>query len=320
MTDRKAKETSLVRLLEWVGSRARWFLTLGAISALFFQDLAAFLRPALPAFVALMYFLAMLRVDLIAVIRGVFRLKRMLLIAGVCVLLMAGTPALMLVLAGLAGLSAEFTTSLVYISAAPPLGSAAALCLLLGLNAALALEITIVGSFLAPFLGPLVTAALLGDAVPLDPAAMSLRLAGMIGTGAILALIFRPVIGAKVITCKAALFDGIGAIAMVATVLPIFAGATGYIIQAPLTAAFVLVLVFALNIGAQVLSTPVLRRLVPGDSAGTVGLIWGNRNAALFMAALPPSPVFALFVALYQFPMYMTPLLLKGFFRPEKDR
>ena len=304
----------LTRSLEWVGVRARWILAIGAVLALFLQDLAMFLRPALPAFVALMYFLAMVRVDLIAIFRRSLNVRRMLIVVGTCIALMIGTPILVASLSSFFGLSPEINASLIYISAAPPLGSSAALCLLLGLDAALALELTIIGSFLAPIFGPFITSYLLGNAVPLDPIDMSFRLAAMIGAGAVLALIARPLIGPKVIDDNASIFDGIGAIAMVATVLPIFAGVTGYIFDSPILAVGVLCLVFALNIGMQLLSTPVLKKVIKNESAGAVGLICGNRNAALFMAALPQSPVFALFVALYQFPMYMTPLLLRTFY------
>ncbi len=306
-----------MRSLEWIGLRARWVLALGAVLALFLQDLAIFLRPALPVFVALMYFLAMVRVDLPAIFYRLLNLQRMMIVVGTCIALMVGLPVLVAILSRSMGLSTEINASMIYISAAPPLGSAAALCLLLGLDAALALELTIIGSFLAPVLGPLITSFLLGNAVELDPIDMSLRLAVMIGAGAILALIIRPLIGRKVINENASIFDGIGAIAMIATILPIFAGVAGYIVDAPLLAISVLCLVFILNIGMQIIATPLLRKVIHNESAGAVGLICGNRNAALFMAALPHTPVFTLFVALYQFPMYMTPLLLKRFYRPE---
>jgi hypothetical protein len=47
------------------------------------------------------------------------------------------------------------------------------------------------------------------------------------------------------------------------------------------------------------------------ETAGATALIWGNRNAALALAALPPDPLFTLYVALYQFPMYFTPLVIR---------
>ena len=40
-----------------------------------------------------------------------------------------------------------------------------------------------------------------------------------------------------------------------------------------------------------------------GDDAGALGIVWGARSVAIFFAALPPDPVFSIFVALYQIPM-----------------
>jgi len=304
----------LTKALEWIGVRARWVLAIGAIAALFLQDLAASLRPALPAFVALMYLLAMVRIDLGSVLRRSLRPARLGVILGVCFALMVLTPALIASLASFIALPEDLRQSLVYIAAGPPLGSAAALCLLLGLDAALAIELTIVGSFLAPILGPLVTSFLLGEAVPLDPLALSLRLAGMIGAGAVFAILLRKLLGTDLITRRASVFDGIGAVAMLLTIIPIFDGATEQILRTPYLAAMTLTLVFALNIGLQLVATPILRRVTHRESAGAMGLIWGNRNAALYLAALPQAPVFSLFVALYQFPMYMTPLLMRRFY------
>ena len=227
---------------------------------------------------------------------------------------MVVTPALIAVIAKLLSLPEDLKQSLVYIAAGPPLGSAAALCLLLGLDAALAIELTIVGSFLTPFLGPIVTSLLLGEAVPIDPFSLSLRLAAIVGAGAICAVLLRRQLGTELIARRASVFDGIGALAMLVTVVPIFDGATEQILRTPELAALTLALVFALNIGLQLVSTPILNRITGPESAGAMGLIWGNRNAALYLAALPQAPVFSLFVALYQFPMYMTPLLMRYFY------
>ena len=139
----------------------------------------------------------------------------------------------------------------------------------------------------------------------------------MIGAGAFLAILLRKALSADFIARRASLFDGIGALAMVATVIPIFDGATELILQNPHLAALTLALVFAVNIGVQLLSTTILRRVSGHTSGGAIGLISGNRNAALYLAALPQAPVFSLFVALYQFPMYMTPLLMRHFYLPK---
>ena len=47
------------------------------------------------------------------------------------------------------------------------ISSSPAICLLLGLEAGFALELTVLSSLAAPFIGPMVTKLLLGEAVPL---------------------------------------------------------------------------------------------------------------------------------------------------------
>ena len=47
--------------------------------------------------------------------------------------------------------------------------------------------------------------------------------------------------------------------------------------------------------------------------------MWGNRNAALALASLPPDPLLTLYVALYQFPMYFTPLIMRPIVGAPRD-
>ena len=56
--------------LAWIGARARWVLLIGALLAVFLPDVSSFLRPAVPVFIAMVYMLAMLRIDIAAVARG----------------------------------------------------------------------------------------------------------------------------------------------------------------------------------------------------------------------------------------------------------
>jgi len=117
----------VIAILEWVGERARWILAIGAVAALFLQDLAASLRPALPAFVALMYLLAMVRIDLGGVLRRSLKPRRFGMILSACIALMVLTPALVVTIAEATSLPEGLRQSLVYIAAGPPLGSSAAL-------------------------------------------------------------------------------------------------------------------------------------------------------------------------------------------------
>ena len=104
-------------------------------------------------------------------------------------------------------------------------------------------------------------------------------------------------------------FDGVATVVLLLFVIPLFDGFWGVVRGLPWFALGTLALVLAANWGAQVVVALAARRANPGI-AGAAGLMWGNRNVSIYLAALPPDPLFGLYVALYQLPMLFTPLVL----------
>ncbi|MEM9061645.1 MAG: hypothetical protein AAGD13_14380 [Pseudomonadota bacterium] len=297
--------------LEWIGARARWFLALGVIAALIIPGPGALLAGTVPFWVALLYGLAMTRIDLGAVARRAVSPRRLTRNVGLLVLLMAVTPALALTLASSLDAPQKLIEALVYTTAAPPLGSAAAFCLMLGLDAAFALELTVLGSLIAPVSMPIVTRALLGEALPVDGLEMLTRLGVLIGLATLGAIIVRRLLGAARIDRHALRFDGAASLILVLFLFPLFHGMPELIAAMPIFALTCLGAAFAANLGVQIAGFPILRRLAGRETGGAVTLAWGNRNAALTLAFLPDAPLVTLYIALYQFPMYMTPLVMR---------
>jgi predicted Na+-dependent transporter len=278
---------------------------------LLFQGLGEILRPALPFFVAMVYALAMIRIDLPAMARRALHPSRVLRTLGLSVALIVVTPVILWAIALALGLPADTRMALVYAHAAPPIASSAGLCLLMGLNAVLALEISIIASLITPLIGPVVVLVLLGDTVALDVTALAARLALIILGGTVAALVVRRTLGADRIEHHHVAFDGITAIGMLLFLLPVFDGVIGRIAEAPLFALALLGLVFATNFGLQYLAYKTAHRVTDDATAGATGILWGNRNVTLYLASVPDNPVFTLYVALYQFPMYFTPLIMR---------
>ena len=301
--------------LTWIGARAQWALAIGVVSALMIPGPGLWLDGTIPFWVALLTGLAMTRIDLRAVAKDAVRPRRLLRTLGLCVLLMGLTPAFLYGLCHAIGLDPDLIAAIVYTASAPPLGSATAFCLILGLNAAFALEITVLGSFLAPLSMPIVTRALLGEAVPLDLMQMFARLVVLIGSAAAGAILARAVLGAKRIDKHARAFDGLATICLVMFLFPLFQGLTARLVDAPVLALSVFALVLATNLGIQIASLPLTWRIAGRETGGATSLMWGNRNAALALASLPADPILTLYVALYQFPMYFTPLLMRPFIK-----
>ena len=312
---RQAGLTGLSDLFAWLGTRARLVLVVGLLAALLFPGAGGALSGTLPFWVVLLFALAMAWVDISTVARNAIRPRRLLLTVGLCLGLMIATPALYFGLGTVTGLPEPMIAALVYQGAAPPLGSAAAFCLLLGLNAAFAIEITVIASLLAPLIMPLMVSVLLDTGAPIDGWTLMLRLAAMIGAGTLIALVLRHGLGPGRITRNATGFDGLSAVIMVLFLFPLFEGLPARISADPARALGIVGLVLAANLGAQALSFFPARHRLGHENGGAAALMWGNRNAALARAALPGDPVFTLYVALYQIPMYFTPLLMRRLYR-----
>jgi hypothetical protein len=78
-------------------------------------------------------------------------------------------------------------------------------------------------------------------------------------------------------------------------------------------ALLVLAVALAINFGLGFLMRAALGRALPPADGGAYALVFANRTVAIYAAALPHDPRFALFVALYQVPILFTPLVLRAF-------
>jgi predicted Na+-dependent transporter len=309
----------VLRGLTWLGARARWVLAVGVLLATLLPSLSAFLRPYLPALVVLVLAISMARMDLGALARRARRPRRLAGLAVWALALTVITPVIVWAGARTAGLPEAQLAALVYTFVAPPIASSPALCLMLGLEAGFALELTVLASLANPVVGPAVAKLLLGEAVPLDALDLTLRIAVMIGGGAAAALVLRRLVGAERIIRHGGAFDGAAAIVVVLFVIPLYHGFWEVVTASPWFAFGTFALVLAANWGPQVVMALGAGRVADPGVAGAAALMWGNRNSGMYLAALPPDPVFGLYVAFYQLPMLFTPLVLGRLLRGRRS-
>lgn len=295
--------------LSWVGAQARWVMLVGVFAGLAFPAGAAALRPALPAIVALVYALALLRIDPVAIMKGLATPRRALAIGFGVFMLMVVAPVVVFALARALGVGPDGMKALVYTMAAPPIASAAAICLIVGFEGRVALELTVVSALALPILGPAVAGALLGGELEIDPAALGLRMALMIFGGFAAAMIGRRLLGPARIERNKAALDGLGAIGFLLFVLPLFDGVGPSMLARPGLSLVYLGVATLLVLGPIWLA---LRAPGPKPLGGAVGLVAGARSVAIYMAALPPDPVFTLYVAIYQLPMAAIVMAFRG--------
>ncbi len=111
-----------------------------------------------------------------------------------------------------------------------------------------------------------------------------------------------------------AAIDGFSALAMALAVTGLMTALRPALMETPMLALWVMVAAFASNFGLQIATAFALRGR--SDATG-LAIGAGNRSLLLFLAVLPASftAPLLLFVACYQVPMYLTPILLGRFYR-----
>jgi hypothetical protein len=194
---------------------------------------------------------------------------------------------------------------------APSITGAPNFVVLAGKDPAPAMQILIFGTALFP-LTVLPVLWLMQDAMPGagDVLAAAGRLVAVVALAVALGFAARALILPRPDAGQTRRLDGIGVILLAIIVIGLMAGVAPLIDTGWRAVGFWLAVVFAANFGLQLAVFLALRARTSHQVA--LSIIAGNRNVALFLVALPAATVDALlpFIACYQFPMYLTPLLL----------
>ena len=298
-------------LLAFAGRHGPALLFAGVLLGLAWPGLAAAVKPAMGAAVFVFTLGAFLKVDPAALHASLRRPGRN---AITLLWIVVGVPLTGVALTSLLPLPEGIRLGVLLSLLAPPVGSAAAIAAMLGLDAALALTMTVVASVLSPLYLPLLIGGLGGQTTAaIDTAGMLMRVALVVGGAACAASALRLVARDAVkrnpmvmvgLSVVGLIVVGIGAMDGVQPVLRAHAGDVfGWI-----------ALAFALNGGLQIAGTLLFAR-TGARHALSVGLISGNRNVTLIWVAVAPwlqaSPQAEVFLAASVFPIFMLPLLTR---------
>lgn len=304
----------MIALLAFAGRHGRLLLVLGLVAGIVLPDLALALKPWIGEMIASLLFLAALRVgprQALGASRDIgFSLAAVLLLQ---VLLPV---ALVLIFLGF-GWTGTLATALMLMAAAAPITGSPNLTIMTGHDPAPALRVLIVGTALLPltvvpafWLSPA-----LDDSSQVFAAAARLLVIIMVSAG--LAFVIRarflPDPGPDAVRA----IDGASAIAMAVVVVGLMSAVGPAIGGDPAGLAFNLAVAFAVNFAIQIGVALLLHRAGRRRIAAPLAIVAGNRNIALFLTALPAatSDPLLLFIGCYQIPMYLTPILLGGFYR-----
>jgi BASS family bile acid:Na+ symporter len=273
---------------------------------------AAAARPLLPVTIFVFVMITFARVEASA-LKQLLRRPAPLVLAGVWLMLApAAFVTLALSIVGRDAVDPGLLLGLAVLGAAPPIMSAPAVAMLLGLQPTLAMAAVLLTTILAPLVSPLLAELIAGAVVPLDLMVLVKRLVLLIG-GAILAAGFlRRWLGEASIHAHKAHFDGLGVVMYFLFAVAAMDGVLAAAIADPNRVGGFLAVAFCISLSGFALSGLLLRPLRPTDRF-ILGYATGQRNMGLLIAALgaaTPDTTF-LFFALAQFPIYLMPQLVK---------
>ena len=303
-----------MRLLLLAARYGKALLILGLIAGIALPSLADAMKPHIGMLVAMLLFLAALRVGPRQAAGSTRDLSRSVMLAFVFQLAMPVVAILLFLATGFTG---PVALGLILLLAASPVSGSPNLTIMTGNEPAAALRQLVIGTALLPltiipvfWLWP----DLGGAREVFGAAAWLLTLiviAALAGFGLRASVLRNPTVRALQAV------DGLSAIAMGVVVIGLMSAVGPALTGEPLQLLAMLAATIGANLGLQMLVATACRRAGWTADAAALGIVAGNRNIALFLTVLPQNTIdpVLLFVGCYQIPMYLTPALLGWFYK-----
>jgi arsenite transporter len=303
-----------VSFLALAARHAKMSLVLGLAAGIAFPGLANTLKPHIGSMVAMLLFLAALRVGPRQAAGSSRYLGRSVALA---LLFQLAFPLVAIVTFQSVGWEGPVALGLILMLAASPVSGSPNLTVMTGNDPSAALRQLVVGTAMLPltiipvfWLWPD-----LGGATQVATAAAGLLalIATVVGAGFGLRefALKQPSVSALQTV------DGLSAIIMGVVVIGLMSAVGPALVQDPARVAVMLVVAFAANLLMQIGGAMACRGAGNRADAAALGIVAGNRNIALFLTVLSPQTVdsLLLFIGCYQIPMYLTPSVLGRFYR-----
>lgn len=298
-----------MRFLEWSARQGGGLLAVGIFAGLFIPPLAALFRDVVTITVAGLMTLVLLRVDLAQVLGY---LRRPALVGALTVWLMLVMPVIAYGVAMAAGLDGPLGAALVISATGCAATSSPAFARLVGLDGEISLVVAVVTTLLVPFTAPPIALGLMGIDLAISLPGLMTRLGLVVGLPLLMSIVIRQVVAEATLKRVGPAVDGAVVWLVVLYGFGVMDGILARLLAEPSFVLGGLALAFAGNLGMNLLTAlaflPAGRRLA---LAG--GLLSGNRNMALYLAVLPAATDerILLFFALAQFPLFLSPFLLR---------
>ena len=284
-------------------------LAVGIFAGLFITPLAALFRDVVTITVAGLMTLVLLRVDLSQVLAY---LRRPLLVAALTAWLLLVTPLLAYAVARLTGLDGPLGAALVISATGCAATSSPAFARMMGLDGEISLVVAVITTLLVPFTAPPLALGLMGIDLAISLTGLMTRLALVVGLPLLISIGIRRLVGEASLRRFGPAVDGSVVWLVVLYGFGVMDGMLAKLMAEPAWVMGGLALAFAGNFGLNI-ATALAFAAAGRRLALAGGLLAGNRNMALFLAVLPAATDerILLFFALCQFPLFLSPFLLR---------
>jgi BASS family bile acid:Na+ symporter len=302
----------LLNGLQLIGRYGTQGFAISIFLGLALPQFAAAARPLLGVTIFVFVMITFARADADAVRALVRRPAALALASGWLMLAPAALIGLALALVGRQNLDPGLVLGLAVLAAAPPIMSAPAVAMLLGLQPTLIISSVLLTTTLSPLFSPLLAGWVAGAVVPIDLSVLVRRLVLLIGGAIAGAGLLRFVMGAEQIRAHKAHFDGLGVVMYFLFAIAAMDGVLSAAVADPGKVARFIAVAFAIAAVGFLASRLLPKPIGPADRF-VLGYATGQRNMGLLIAALgaaTPESTF-LFFALAQFPIYLMPQLIK---------
>jgi len=215
-------------------------------------------------------------------------------------------------LTGLDRTSPDLYLALMLQAVASPMMAAPALAGVMGLDATLVLVTLVIGTSLVPITAPLFAYIFLGSALTLSPLVLGLKLLAILAGSLCVAGAIRISAGSEAIQRHTRLIDGMTVVFLFVFVAAVMGNVAGGFLSDPVRALKLTLLAFAVFF-ALMGTTALIFHKAGYSRAMALGLMVSQRNMGLMLAAtdgILPGTTW-LYFAFSQFPIYLTPQLLK---------
>ena len=291
----------------------RALLVAGLVAGIALPDVAAIMKPWLPEMVAMLLFVAALRIGPREALGSLYDLPKTAGYIAFNQLIFPLFAAMALIAMGtVATLPA---TALMLMLAASPISGSPNLTIMTGNDPAPALRALVIGTALLPLTVIPVFWLVPAFGSALEVIAAAGRLLALVLAAGAAAFMIRGFVLRNPSTETVQALDGMSALAMAIIVVGLMSAVGPAMLATPALFAAWLAFAFAINIGMQL----VVWWLAgwTGSARTAFAIAGGNRNIALFLAALPAAITdpLLLFIGCYQIPMYLTPLVMARLYR-----